>query len=201
MENCEFKRIKLEKPQLKGGITLFEAFANRKSQRDFDKNKFLSLSELSQLLWCCYGSNREGGFKVVPSAFHINPLSIYCFMKCGTFKYCPETEELEPIKEGDDREIVAKLDYVKLAPLSLLIVADLKKENPLTSTNIKLVDEGRMVLSYVDAAHCCQNIYLFCASEGLKCVEGGYFDNEKILKFLGLDVGTFRCVSSIYVGY
>ena len=38
MENCEFKRIKLEKPQLKGGIPLFEAFAKRKSQRDFDKN-------------------------------------------------------------------------------------------------------------------------------------------------------------------
>jgi len=63
MENCEFKRIKLEKPQLKGGITLFEAFANRKSQRDFDKNKFLSLSELSQLLWCCYGSNRKVDLK------------------------------------------------------------------------------------------------------------------------------------------
>ena len=83
MENCEFKRIKLEKPQLKGGIPLFEAFAKRKSQRDFDKNKFLSLSKLSQLLWCGYGSNREGGFKVVPSAFHMNPLTIYCFMKCG----------------------------------------------------------------------------------------------------------------------
>ena len=38
MENCEFKRIKLEKPQLKGGIPLFEAIAKRKSQRDFDKN-------------------------------------------------------------------------------------------------------------------------------------------------------------------
>ena len=38
-----------------------------------------------------------------------------------TFKYCPETEELEPIKEGDDRELVAKLDYAKLALLSLLI--------------------------------------------------------------------------------
>ena len=116
-----------------------------------------------------------------------------------TFKYCPETEELEPIKEGDDRELVAKLDYVKLAPLSLLIVANLKKENPLKLTNIQLSDETRKILNYVDAAHCYQNIYLFCASEGLKCVEGGYFNNEKILKFLGLDVDTFRCVSSIYV--
>ena len=201
MENCEFKRIKLEKPKLTGGMPLFEAFAKRKTERNFDTTKFLSLSQLSQLLWSCYGSNREGGFKVVPSAFHINPLTVYCFMKCGTFKYCPETEELEPIKEGDNRDIVAKLYYVKLAPLSILIVADLKKENPLKSLNIELNDEARRVLSYVDAAHCCQNIYLFCTSEGLKCVEGGYFDNEKILNFLGLDVHTFRCVSSLYAGY
>ena len=76
MENCEFKRIKLEKPKLTGGMPLFEAFAKRKTERNFDTTKFLSLSELSQLLWCCYGSNREGGFKVVPSAFHINPLTV-----------------------------------------------------------------------------------------------------------------------------
>ena len=32
MEKCEFKRIKLEKPQTNGGIPLFEAFA--KKQKD-----------------------------------------------------------------------------------------------------------------------------------------------------------------------
>ena len=201
MENCEFKRIKLEKPQTSGGIPLFEAFAKRKSGRNFDKNKFLSLSQLSQLLWSCYGSNREGGFKVVPSGFHINPLSIYCFMKCGTFKYCPETDELEPIKEGDNREIVSKIDYVRISPLNLVIVSDLKKPNPLASIKIKLDDEARKVLSYLDCAHCCQNVYLYCASEGLNCVESGYFDNEKILNFLGLDVNTYMCANSLHVGY
>ncbi len=65
------------------------------------------------------------------------------------------SEELEPIKEGDDRDLVAKTDYVKLSPLSLLMIADLKKENPLTSTNIKLSDEIRKIISYVDATHCC----------------------------------------------
>ena len=201
MENCEFKRIKLEKPKTSGGIPLFEAFAKRKSDREFDKNKYLSLSQLSQLLWSCYGTNREDGFKVVPSAFHINPLSIYCFMKCGTFKYCPETEELEPIKEGDNREITSKIDYVRVSPLNILIVANLKKPNPLESLGIKLNDEARMVLSHVDGAHCCQNVYLYCASEGLKCCESGYYENEKVLNFLGLDVKTFRCVNSIHVGY
>ena len=122
-------------------------------------------------------------------------------MKCGTFKYCPETDELEPIKEGDNREIVSKIDYVRIAPLNLVIVSDLKKPNPLASIKIKLDDEARKVLSYLDGAHCCQNVYLYCASEGLNCVESGYFDNEKILNFLGLDVNTYLCVNSLHVGY
>ena len=52
MEKVEFKTIKLEEPKTTGGMSLFEALSKRKSNRDFDANKFLSLSQLSQLLWC-----------------------------------------------------------------------------------------------------------------------------------------------------
>ncbi len=197
MEKCEFKKLKLEEPQLKGGITLFEALAKRKSHRDFDKNKFLSLSQLSQLLWCCYGSNRDGGYKVVPSAIHMNPLTVYCFMKCGTFKYCPETSELEPVKEGDNREVAGGQPFVKDAALNIVIVTNLTTPNPY---KFELNNEKRFELSLLDASHCCQNVYLYCASEGLKCVERGMFDNEKVLKFLGLD-NTFKGVISLSVGY
>ena len=197
MEKCEFKKLKLEEPQLKGGITLFEALAKRKSHRDFDKSKFLSLSQLSQLLWCCYGSNRDGGYKVVPSAIHMNPLTVYCFMKCGTFKYCPETSELEPVKEGDNRELAGGQPFVKDAALNIVIVTNLKTPNPY---KFELNNEKRFELSLLDASHCCQNVYLYCASEGLKCVERGMFDNEKVLKFLGLD-NTFKGVISLSVGY
>ena len=197
MEKCEFKKLKLEEPQLKGGITLFEALAKRKSHRDFDKNKFLSLSQLSQLLWCCYGSNRDGGYKVVPYAIHMNPLTVYCFMKCGTFKYCPETSELEPVKEGDNREVAGGQPFVKDAALNIVIVTNLTTPNPY---KFELNNEKRFELSLLDASHCCQNVYLYCASEGLKCVERGMFDNEKVLKFLGLD-NTFKGVISLSVGY
>ena len=197
MEKCEFKKLKLEEPQLKGGITLFEALAKRKSHRDFDKSKFLSLSQLSQLLWCCYGSNRDGGYKVVPSAIHMNPLTVYCFMKCGTFKYCPETSELEPVKEGDNREVAGGQPFVKDAALNIVIVTNLTTPNPY---KFELNNEKRFELSLLDASHCCQNVYLYCASEGLKCVERGMCDNEKVLKFLGLD-NTFKGVISLSVGY
>ena len=198
MEKCEFKTLKLEKPLLKGGVTLFEAIANRKSHREFDKNKFLSLSQLSQLLWCCYGSNREGGYKVVPSAIHMNPLTIYCFMKCGTFKYCPDKAELEPVKEGDNRGLAGGQPFVKDAALNIVIVTDLKAPNPFKG--FELSTEKRIELSCLDASHCCQNVYLYCASEGLKCIERGMFDNEKVLKFLGLD-NTHKGIISLSVGF
>ena len=45
MEKHEFTTIKLESAELKGGMPLFEALANRKSHREFDKTKFLSFSK------------------------------------------------------------------------------------------------------------------------------------------------------------
>ena len=195
MEKNEFTTIKLESGELKGGMPLFEALANRKSHREFDKTKFLSLKQVSQLLWCAYGSNRDGGFKVVPSALHMNPLTIYAFMKCGTFKYCPDKNELVPVKEGDNRELAGTQPFVKDAALNIVIVSDLK-----TPCKFELGDDKRLEMGLLDAAHCCQNVYLYCASEGLKCVERGSYDKEKLSKFLNLDEKT-KIMITLSVGY
>ena len=195
MEKHEFTTIKLESGELKGGMPLFEALANRKSHREFDKTKFLSLKQVSQLLWCAYGSNRDGGFKVVPSAIHMNPLTLYVFMKCGTFKYCPDKNELVPVKEGDNRELAGTQPFVKDAALNIVIVSDLK-----TPCKFELGDDKRLEMGLLDAAHCCQNVYLYCASEGLKCVERGSYDKEKLSKFLNLDEKT-KLMITLSVGY
>ena len=197
MEKVEFKTIKLEQPKKTGGMSLFEALSKRKSARDFDANKFLSLSQLSQLLWCVYGTNREGGFKVVPSAVHMNPLSIYVFMKSGTFKYSPETLELLPVKEGDNRALCGTQDFVKNASLNLVIVTNYKVKSPL---GIEMDEKARYQCSLLDSGHCCQNAYLYCASEGLKCVERGSCDREKLSQFLGLNKDT-QVMITLSIGY
>ena len=197
MESHEFKLIQLEPPEQTGGMPLFETLMKRKSNRDFDKTKFLSLKQVSQLLWCAYGPNREGGYKVVPSAIHMNPLILYVFMKCGTFKYCPDKNELHPVKEGDNRELAGQQPFVKDAALNIVIVSDFKATNPY---KFELKDEQRLECGLLDAAHCCQNIYLYCASEGLKCVERGMCDREKLPKFLGLDEKT-KIMVTLSVGY
>ena len=150
MEKHEFTTIKLESAELKGGMPLFEALANRKSHREFDKTKFLSLKQVSQLLWCAYGSNRDGGFKVVPFAIHMNPLTLYVFMKCGTFKYCPDKNELVPVKEGDNRELAGTQPFVKDAALNIVIVSDFKTPNPY---GFELSDDKRLEIGLLDAAH------------------------------------------------
>jgi len=185
METCEFKTIKLEKPDLKGGMPLYEALSKRKSSREFDSSKFLTLKQVSQLLWCCYGNNREGNFKVVPSALHMNPLTIYAFMKSGTFKYIPEKSELEPVKEGDNRELAGIQPFVKNAALNIVIVADFSIKVPFAGYNLDL--NARKRCAYLDSAHCCQNVYLCCMSEGLKCVERGGCQQEKLKELLKLD--------------
>ena len=197
MEKNEFTTIKLESGELKGGMPLFEALENRKSHREFDKTKFLSLKQVSQLLWCAYGSNRDGGYKVVPSAIHMNPLTLYVFMKCGTFKYCPDKNELLPVKEGDNRELAGLQPFVKDAALNIVIVSDFKATNPY---KFELKDEQRLECGLLDAAHCCQNVYLYCASEGLKCVERGSYDKEKLSKLLNLDEKT-KIMITLSVGY
>ena len=194
MEKNEFTTIKLESGELKGGMPLFEALANRKSHREFDKTKFLSLKQVSQLLWCAYGSNRDGGYKVVPSAIHMNPLTLYVFMKCGTFKYCPDKNELVPVKEGDNRELAGTQPFVKDAALNIVIVSDFKTPNPY---KFELSDDKRLEMGLLDAAHCCQNVYLYCASEGLKCVERGSTDAEFFEKLLQLTHHSFMISQSI----
>ena len=198
MEICEFKTIKLEEPIKNGGMPLFDALSKRKSDREFDNSKYLTLKQVSQLLWCCYGNNREGGFKVVPSALHMNPLTIYAFMKCGVFKYIPENSELEPVKQGDHRELTGVQPFVKNAALNIVIVADYTIKIPIKGFNLDL--NARKKCGYFDSAHCCQNIYLYCVSEGLKCIERGTCQEVKLKELLGLDENK-EIMTTLSVGY
>ena len=118
-------------------------------------------------------------------------------MKCGTFKYCPEKNELLPVKEGDNRKLAGQQPFVKDAALNIVIVTDFKTPNPF---KFELDDEQRLQCGLLDASHCCQNIYLYCASEGLKCVERGMYDKENLPKFLGLDEKT-KIMVTLSVGY
>jgi len=97
--------------------------------------------------------------------------------------YNPQKHQLEPVVEGDFRELAGKQDFVKGAPLNLVFIADYK-----TYEGEKKVEADKRVrLASLDAGHCSQNVYLYCASEGLKCVVRAGAQETELLKVLKLD--------------
>ena len=56
MEASNFTdKITLLEPDLNGGMNLMKAFKERKTTREFQKDKPLTLKQISELLWSCYG--------------------------------------------------------------------------------------------------------------------------------------------------
>jgi len=81
----------------------------------------------------------------------------------GLFLYDPKEHQLQKILSEDIRAATGTNDYVKDAALNLVYVADL------TRGNMKEPDVIEFY-SGADTAFLAQNVYLFCASEGLSVV-------------------------------
>lgn len=187
-----FDVIKLKSPDTSGGKPLMTAMKNRKTDREF-LTKALSEKHLSELLWTAYGVNRENGKRTVPSARALYPLQVYAVMTEGIYLYNPQKHVLEPVKAGDYRKFCGTQDFVEKAPLNLIYVADYRK-----LTNMS--DHQRAVYAGLDAAHCCQNVYLYGASEGLKVVERASVKGKELLDVFGLSAD-YHFVIAQTVGY
>ncbi|MCE5331421.1 MAG: SagB/ThcOx family dehydrogenase [Bacteroidales bacterium] len=195
MELSKFDTIRLETPDTLGGKPLMTALQNRKSDRQFE-TKNLSLKHLSEVLWAANGINRKNGKRTVPSAMALYPLQTYALLANGIYFYNPQKHQLEPVVEGDFRELAGKQDFVKGAPLNLVFIADYK-----TYEGEKKVEADKRVwLASLDAGHCTQNVYLYCASEGLKCVVRAGAQETELLKVLKLD-DKYQFIVAQTVGY
>ena len=180
--------IELPAPQKTGGMPLMEALAKRASSRDYDLQRELSPQQLSNLLWATNGINREDGRRTAPSASNRQDIEIYALTKDGAFIYDAKTHKLLPVAEGDMRDLGGTQEFAKGVPLTLVLIADLSKQNG---------DEtARKLTAQIDAGYVSQNIYLFCASEGLVTRARGSMDRTAIVTRLGL-----RQDQSITVGH
>ena len=156
-----------------GGLPLMQALDQRQTIRSFTKDP-LSEQLLSNLLWAAWGYNRPDKQKrTAPSSMNKQELSVYCAMENGLYLYNAEQHRLELIKNEDLRSKTGNQPFVGSAPLNLIYVADTKKQSSETS-------------SYANSGFIAQNVYLFCASEGLGTVIRGWFDNKKLHKAMGL---------------
>mgnify|MGYP001374679398 CR=1 FL=1 len=182
MELNSFDTIRLIAPDTLSGMPLLQAVQHRKSDRIF-AGENLSLRQLSEILWMANGINRSNGKRTVPSAMALYPLQTYAVLTNGIYLYNPQKHILEPVVAGDFRNLCGLQNFVQQAPLNLVFIADYNKyDGP------RKVDENRrLYLAALDAGHCTQNVYLYCASEGLKCVVRAGAKEEELLKLLKLD--------------
>jgi SagB-type dehydrogenase family enzyme len=183
MDLSNFTTIKLIEPESTGGKTIMETMHLRQSNREFQQ-KNLSLKHLSDILWVTNGINRRDiNKRTVPSAMAMYPIKTYAVLENGIYFYNPELHQLEPVIEGDYREITGLQPFVTTAPLNIVLIADYNVYNGERPVS----EDRRLYLAALDAAHSCQNIYLYCASENLKTVERAGAKAEELIKILNLD--------------
>jgi SagB-type dehydrogenase family enzyme len=177
----ELKSIALPQPQIEIGKPLMQSLLLRHSSRSFD-SKQLPLQEISNLLWAAYGINRpETGHRTAPSAMNWQEYDIYIALQDGIFIYNAKLNSLNPIAAGDLREFAGKQDFVKDAPVNLIYVADYSKISKSGNPT-----EDQKTFSAIDAGFIAQNVYLYCASQGLATVSRGMFDHLKLSEILKL---------------
>ena len=156
------QNIELPAPQKTGGMPLMEALAKRATGRSFEARE-LSPLQLSNLLWAAFGVSRTDGRRTAPSASNLQEHELYVLLKQGAFVYDAAKHVLRQVATEDLRALGGKV-----APVTLLFVADLSKR----STGSV---ESKKNIAAVDSGFISENIYLYCASEGLATgYRGGY---------------------------
>jgi nitroreductase len=104
---------------------------------------------------------------------------IYVFLEEGTYIYRAREHLLEPVAAGDLRAATGSQAFVAAAPLNLVYVADLAKAS-------RAQPDQRDGWSAAHAGFIAQNVYLFCASEGLNVVVRGLVDKVALAERLKL---------------
>jgi SagB-type dehydrogenase family enzyme len=187
----ELNPVILPAPQTDGGRSLMQALKERKSTREFSAEK-LPAQVLANLLWAGFGVNRPDGRRTAPSAMNWQEIDIYVVTAEGTYVYDAAKNRLEPVAKEDLRSLAGMQTFVATAPVNLVYVADL--------TKVTGDAEGKELYTGADTGFIAQNVYLYCASEGLATVVRGSVDRDALGKALKLKA-TQKIILAQTVGY
>jgi len=174
----ELKLPQLPPPQPEGGKPLMQALKERKSGREFSDRK-LSPQVLANLLWAAAGVNRPAtGGRTSPTASNSQDMDVYVALAEGLFLYDAKGQTLVPVLGEDIRAITGRQPYVKDAPVNLIYVSDFAR--------MKGAPEVREFYAGAHTGLIAENVYLFCASEGLACVVRANFERGPLVQKLRL---------------
>jgi SagB-type dehydrogenase family enzyme len=171
--------IKLPVPSMEGGRPLMEVLKDRKTIRSFSGEE-LSNQELSDLLWAAFGVNRPGeGKRTAPTAMNLQEIDIYVAKKDGLYLYDAKKNVLYKLLNEDIRAKTGRQDFIADAPINLVFVTDYSKMG-------SIPQDRKEFYSATDTGYISQNVYLYCASEGLGTVVRGSLDRKKLHKVMKL---------------
>ncbi len=184
--------IELPAPRASGGKPLTDALKLRRSTREYS-DRPLPPQVLSDLMWSAFGINRPSGDRTAPYWRHIMVIDRYAAMADGVWLYDPASHRLLPHLTTDIRAQTGTQDFVGHAPLNLVYVAHGERMQDVAPTE-------RRLYASVDTGFIGQNVYLFCASEGLATVFRGAVPYAQLGRTLGLGPEQFVTFAQT-VGY
>lgn len=176
---ADAQESKLPVPQTDGGKPLMQVLKERKTSREFGSEK-LSPQMLSNLLWAACGINRpDSGRRTAPSAKNQQEIDVYAATADGLYLYDAKAHSLTPVLAKDIRAMTGTQGFVREVPVNLIYVADFSRMGSMS-------DSDKILYSAADTGFISENVYLFCASEGLATVVRGAVDKPALAKVMNL---------------
>lgn len=175
----DLKPVALPPPQTDIGRPLMQVLKDRQTIREMRAEK-VSLQHLSNLLYAGFGINRPAiTHRTAPSAMNSQEIDIYIASADGVYLYDAAGNQLKTILDQDIRLKTGSGPFMTNAALSIVFVADYSR---LT----KAKPEDKPFYAAIDTGFISENIYLYCASEGLASVVHMAGDTANLSKSMKL---------------
>lgn len=160
-----------------GAMPLSDALARRESIRTYTDSP-IEEAQLLALLGAANGVNRgDVDGRTAPSWRTAKDIEIYVAQAAGISHYDVANNALLPVSGDDIRSIASPQPFVATAPVLLIFVTELSRILEAAGLEPGARDaltEDHRIAAHVNAAVIAQNVYLFCAAEGLgTCLVGG----------------------------
>lgn len=177
------KDILLPSPVRTGGMPLRDALMARRSIRQFSERRFNLQSDsdlqiLSDLLWAAFGFISPKR-RSAPSSHNSQETDLYVLLPEGAFRYVAAGHHLTQVTDTDLRAASGFQPFVGTAAVEIAFVADVTRV-------IDKKPEEAFETIYVDTGFISENLYLFCASEGLGTVVRAMVPKDTLAAALSL---------------
>ncbi len=176
----------------KGGKSLWDAVAQRRSVRDFS-DESVAFGELSQLIWATQGiTSRARGFdfRASPSAGALYPIETYLVanrveeIPPGLYHYNVKETQLALLREG---HFGPELSQAGLGQEMLEEAACVFVWTAIVGRSKWKYRERAYRYIYMDVGHIGQTLYLAATALNLGCCTVGAFFDEEVDHVIGVD--------------